>query len=119
MKNLIITSVIFIICIINTYSQTWSPLGSGMGGYMPFVYTLTIYNGALIAGGDFTTAGGVNANCIAQWNGSTWSPLGSGLGNGGYPATVTTLTVFNDDLIVGGNFSTAGGVSTYYIAKWH
>ena len=33
----------------------WSPLGSGMNGT---VYALTVYNGNLIAGGYFTTAGG-------------------------------------------------------------
>jgi hypothetical protein len=44
-----------------------------------FVMALTVYNGVLIAGGDFTTAGGASAQHIASWNGSGWAPLGDGL----------------------------------------
>ena len=36
-------------------------------------------SGNLYAGGDFTTAGGVSANCVAKWDGSAWRALGSGL----------------------------------------
>jgi len=32
---------------------------------------LTVYNGDLIAGGVFSTAGGVSANRIAKWNGTS------------------------------------------------
>lgn len=73
------------------------------------------YNGTtyLIAGGGFTTAGGVSANYIAKWDGSTWSSLGSGMS-----ATVRALTTYNGNLIAGGNFTTAGGVSANCIAKW-
>ena len=47
------------------------------------VYALTVYDGKLIAGGYFTTAGDVSANRIASWDGSSWSPLGSGMGERG------------------------------------
>ena len=46
---------------------------------MNHVYALTVYNGNLIAGGYFTTAGGTSANYIASWDGTAWSPLGSGM----------------------------------------
>ena len=65
---------------------------------------LTVYNGELIAGGRFTTAGGVTCNYIARWNGATWQPLGAGM-NG----DVYALTVYNGELIAGGYFTTAGG----------
>jgi len=81
----------------NTYSQNWSPLGSGMSGTEPFVYALAVYNNELIAGGNFTSAGGVSANYIAKWNGNDWAPLGSGMNN-----DVRTLTVYNNELIAGG-----------------
>ena len=42
------------------------------------MYTLAVSEDTLYAGGQFTTAGGVSANYIAQWNGSSWSALGSG-----------------------------------------
>jgi hypothetical protein len=87
------------------------------------VNALTVFDdgggSALYAGGDFTTAGGVTVNNIAQWNGATWSPLGVGL-NG----DVRALTVFDDGLgggpalYAGGLFATAGGVPVNRIAKW-
>lgn len=97
-----------------TYTGSWAPLGTGMSGgvYYTGVNALSIYNNELIAGGFFTTAGGVNANNIAKWNGSNWAPLGSGL-NG----TVRALTVYGNDLILGGDFYIAGGINA--IAKWN
>lgn len=37
----------------------------------------------------------------------------------GTDTCVNALKVFNGDLIVGGEFTTAGGVSANYIAKWN
>ncbi|MFH0981547.1 MAG: hypothetical protein V2A79_08415 [Planctomycetota bacterium] len=99
----------------------WSALGSGMGGTVPYVYALTVFDDgtgpALYAGGRFTTAGGVPANRIAKWNGTQWSALGSGMNN-----DVWALTVFDDGtgaaLHAGGLFATAGGVPANGIAKW-
>ncbi len=44
--------------------NTWSPIGSGMNNS---VYALCSSDFALIAGGQFTMAGGVTANHIAKW----------------------------------------------------
>jgi len=77
------------------------------------VQALTIYNGDLIAGGDFTTAGGQGANFIARWDGASWLPVGTGM-----DASVSALTVFNGELVAGGEFITAGGVSANFIARW-
>ena len=99
---------------------TWQPLGSGMGGgYYTGVYALTVYNGELIAGGRFATAGDVPCNYIARWDGSAWQPLGSGMSGGGYYTGVYALTVYNGELIAGGDFTTAGGVPCSYIARWN
>ena len=57
----------------------------------------------LVAGGDFTLAGGVAANYVAQWNGVTWSALG-----GGTPfSKVQALTVSNNQLVAGGDYGVA------------
>ncbi len=46
------------------------------GGYIrSLCIALTVYNGELIAGGDFNIAGGVDANSIARWDGNDWQPL--------------------------------------------
>jgi len=103
----------------------WHPLGSGMerGGEYTGVSALTVYNGQLIAGGRFTTAGDANANNIARWDGTTWQPLGSGMSGSStynsfsYPF-VSALTVYNGQLIAGGSFTKAGDASANNIARW-
>jgi hypothetical protein len=78
------------------------------------VYALAVYNGELIAGGDFLNAGGAPANRIARWNGTAWLPLSSGM-----DGLVVSLCVYNGSLIAGGTFSTAGGVAANNIARWN
>jgi hypothetical protein len=84
-----------------------------MSGSTPVVYALTAWNGELIAGGSFTTAGGVTCNYIARWDGTSWEPLSSGMNTG-----VDALTVYNEELIAGGDFTTAGSVACNKIARW-
>lgn len=101
---------------------TWSPLGTGMGAtsWTPDVYALAVLtNGDLIAGGQFTSAGGIAASRIARWDGTAWSPLGSGMGS--LPGIIVyALAVLpNGDLIAGGGFSTAGGIGAARIARWN
>ncbi|MFN8820975.1 MAG: hypothetical protein ACK5ZA_04480 [Betaproteobacteria bacterium] len=72
-------------------------------------------NGDLVAGGRFTSIGGVACNRIARWNGTAWSPLGLGTN-----ADVQALTVLaNGDLLAGGAFTTADGVTVNGIARWN
>jgi hypothetical protein len=78
------------------------------------VVGLTVYNGNLIVGGDFTEAGGVLVNHIAQWDGSSWSALGSGMGG----PTVANLAIYDGNLIACGSFTTAGGIQVNHIARW-
>jgi len=102
---------------------SWSALGTGLGGGPPpfsqgIVRALmTLPNGDVIAGGDFTTAGGASASRIARWNGASWSALGTGVD--GFLASIQALTTLpNGDLIAGGLFATAGGTSASCIARW-
>jgi hypothetical protein len=64
------------------------------------------------AGGDFTTAGGIGANSIAQWNGSSWSALGSGI-----EGQVYALAVSGGTLYAGGSFTMAGTNISYNVAE--
>ncbi len=90
----------------------WRPLGLGMNAP---VWALTVYNGDLIAAGEFTQAGGRIVNYIARWNGQQWYPLGAGL-NGG--VGLGDLIVYGDDLVASGPFTTAGEVDVNHIARW-
>jgi hypothetical protein len=71
-----------------------------------------------VAGGRFTVAGGVSANCIARWDGTSWSALGSGM-NCVSPAASCLSVLPNGDLVAGGRFTSAGGVSANGIARWN
>jgi len=90
----------------------WSPLGTGMNNWVLALAVLP--NGDLVAGGRFTTAGGVSAIRIARWNGAAWSPLGTGMNS-----EVRALAVLpSGDLVAGGWFTTAGGNPSAYFARW-
>jgi hypothetical protein len=96
----------------------WAPVGPGIGpagGYGPQVGVLvTLPNGDVVAGGNFTAVGGATCHYIARWDGKAWAPLGSGMN--GVVHAIATLP--DGDLIAGGNFTTAGGVSCRRIARW-
>jgi trimeric autotransporter adhesin len=91
----------------------WTSVGGGTNGYEG-VKAMTFIGNDLYAGGDFTQAGGVNANQIAKWDGAQWTPLGSGV-NG----QVRALLAYGNDLIVGGDFTIAGGDTAHFIARWN
>lgn len=60
--------------------STWSALGDGISGFITgsssYVNWIDIRdNGEVIAVGNFTTAGDVDAVGVAVWNGSTWTNL--------------------------------------------
>ncbi len=93
----------------------WIP-GIGTQGTNGTIYALAVHtSGDVIAGGSFTTAGGIPASNIARYNPTTgvWSPIGAGIiGN------VRAIVALPDgDLVVGGNFGTAGSTAVNNIAR--
>ncbi len=74
----------------------------------------------LVIAGQFTTAGGVPAKNIAAWDGSAWRALGTGITNAANNAQVFALTVYNGELIAGGQFTQAGSVfMDTNVARWN
>jgi trimeric autotransporter adhesin len=104
---------------------SWSALGSGITfpvgpGFEVVRALATLANGNIVAGGDFTIAGGVPANGIAQWNGISWSALGSGISSFLIDPYISVLTVLpNGDIVAGGWFWMVGSVSTNSVAQWN
>ncbi len=94
----------------------WTP-GQGLPGLDSTVWAMTVWDDgegpALCVGGDFSVAGDVAAEHIACRRGHAWSPLG-----GGITGTVSAMTVYNGELMVGGQIFTDGGSSVDHIARW-
>lgn len=111
-----------------------TPVGGGLtGGSVQTVYTLNALDPdgpgsqaeALYVGGNFTAADGLPAACIATWSGSAWAALGSGVAGGSTPSVWTIARADEDGdgplppgLIVGGDFTFAGGIPTKNTARW-
>lgn len=77
------------------------------------------YDGKLYMGGHFTELnldGVINTNCrgVAVYDGTAWAPLGTGVND-----YVRAIHEYNGNIIVGGYFTDAGGVSANRIAKWN
>jgi hypothetical protein len=101
----------------STYCQNWYSAGTGMPPNGD-VFCLTVFNGNLIAGGQFATAGGNPANFIAQWDGNTWSAVGQGMTPTDASMNVAALTLYNTNLIAGGHFITVSGNPASHVAQW-
>ena len=86
-------------------------------------WALYVWNGKLYAAGAYYQAGDSLANNIASWNDTTWSPLGTGTntkGTGKYDdGYIYSMGSYDNDLYIGGQFDSAGGVSTKWIARWN
>lgn len=96
--------------------NAWYPLGTGTDAR---INALTVFGGELIAGGDFMIAGEVAAPAIAAWNGAEWRGMDGGMiaGSTGQ-ARVKALAVYENELVAGGNFESAGSAASSGLARW-
>ena len=106
---------VFLINIARWDGTSWSALGTGVLGYVNALTTLP--NGDLVAGGSLPSVGGVAVNGIARWNGSSWSAFGAGMGGSVQGNVLALTTLPNGDVAVGGDFTTAGGLVSAYVAR--
>jgi hypothetical protein len=96
-------------------TETWMDLGGGVtGGEIPRVHALAVYNGELIAAGQFSFAGGgsVPAFNVARWDGTQWHAMGAGVG------ICFSMAEFNGSLYAS-VFSGSGGMQRWDGAQWH
>jgi hypothetical protein len=96
---------------------TVSTVGSG-SSINGDIAAMTEYQGDLILGGSFTDGFGVGANGIVRWNGTNFAALGQGIAGTSSTGRVNCLDVFEGELVVGGSFDTADGMSSPNFARW-
>src|SRR5262245_24259322 len=115
------------LCVAQPCQPHWEALGSGVSSVVRKFYPYDIDGDgpiplSMYVGGNFQTAGGIPAARIARWDGLTWSALGAGLNS-----ESRAIVAFDEDasgpaapvLMVGGFFTTAGGLPASRIARWN
>ncbi len=93
--------------------RCWRPLGAGLAGE---VRAVAVYDGTLVAAGDFTWAGDEAAAHVAWWDGEVWRQLGGGIPDTW--GTVEALTVHDGRLYAGGWFRATQGAPADHVAVW-
>lgn len=101
----------------NSTTYKWSRLGTGVRGQ---VLAIAAIGQDVFVGGRFEQAGGIDARNIARFNlaTGTWSPVMDGARNGVDDA-VRVLVAHNGALYVGGDFVTAGALSSPCLARYN
>jgi hypothetical protein len=94
----------------DTVENEWS--GIGIDGN---VYALTVSGDDLFVGGTFSQ--GIKRLNMTD---NTWLSMNGGVYGGGYGGIVYAITAHADgDIYVGGDFTGAGGQTTYSLARWN
>jgi len=97
----------------------WSHLGDGFDNY---VWALDVFNDSLYAGGKFTKSGNLDVTGLSKWDGQNWTalpPLTDPI-TWSHPSVKALLNHgTNTELIVAGDFKTAGGLTVNHIARWN
>ena len=102
--------------IVKRTSTAWVSMGTGLNGVCSCIALAP--NGYIYVTGSFALAGGVaNTAYVAYWNGSAWLPMSTGLA-GGTTAGIAIACDLMGRVYVGGDFTSAGGVSAFNAAVW-
>ena len=109
-------------CIVGWDGKAFRPLGSGLNGE---VTAMTVWNGRLVAGGDFTATGdgspSVSHVAMLDPESNEWQTLGAGLG--GFPSGYGTwkvggLCVHDGELHATGRFTASAGTALNGVARF-
>jgi hypothetical protein len=93
----------------------WHAIGDGFTepfAYGGDVYTVAIWNGHLVAGGDFTVSGAQPMQGAAIWDGASWQQLGTNAVGIGW------LRVADGVLFASGTFRLPDGTEINSVARW-
>lgn len=103
----------------NTFTSTWSTLGSGLAQVPVKVVQITgqTFNDIDYVAVGVSQAGGVAVNGLARWTGSAWENYG-GTGSNTLQGTYATA-INHGGVIVGGHGLSVNGVARNGAARWN
>jgi trimeric autotransporter adhesin len=109
---------------IATWNGTsFATVGGGVGSDVTALIRYDDGTGAkLYAAGSFTEAQGAAGNRVARWDGATWTALAGGVtgtGLGAYAMAVYDDGFNGPNLCVGGEFTSANGLTVANVARWN
>ena len=105
-------------------------LGAGLDPQWAGIFTPTqvkktiIFQNKLYVTGQFQKAGKYYSPNLARWNGSDWDTVNFRFKNGNSTGVAWHMDVYNNELYLGGNFDSIGGIKANNFAKfdgvnWH
>ncbi len=98
--------------VIQWNGSSWTALGSNMA-IDDYAYAVIGYNSTIVAGGAFRCSGqGEGETCAGYWDGGAWVAMTEVWDD------PQAFIVWNDNLIMGGQFEIASGHAVNYIARW-
>jgi hypothetical protein len=99
--------------------SSWRQLGTGIEDGV--VTCLNTFGVELVAGGLLHTAGGTAVVGVARWNGTRWAGIGAPAPEFGYrfDPTIYVLANYNNQLIIGGQFTRAGTLTVDSMVMWN
>ncbi|MBX3379917.1 MAG: hypothetical protein KF805_07465 [Phycisphaeraceae bacterium] len=105
--------------IANWNNQSWSPLGTGIGGSFPYISALCEGPANdVFAAGSFDSVDGQSMRYVARWNGLVWEPA---TGNVviGVQANISCMSIgSSDDIVIGGFFSVENVSAKHCVLQW-
>lgn len=89
---------------------------------VPILYDVLEYKQQIVVSGEFDRVGNQSIQGVARYTGSGWAPLAEGL-TGYLPNTYNLIAphgmfVWNDNLLVAGNFLKAGKIVANGVGRW-
>jgi hypothetical protein len=111
--------------VVGSNANRWVSLNEGVNALSSqtsdgtTVRSLVPFEGRMMVGGRFNTAGRVGASSIGEWGGGEWRALGAG-----FNASVSRLLMFDQKLIAAGGFTLqtadghANGVASWDGEEW-
>jgi hypothetical protein len=92
--------------------ENWYPVGVGFDADAS---GLCMYRNQIYASGPFEHSGIAPVRYLARFNGQVWDTLGTPPNNG----LSRAIAAYQDELYVGGGFSTIGDSAIQSLARWH